>query len=204
MENFGIATEDVQTGLTQDDFDMYYEKWEKYDPKATGYIQMEQTYDLLDELEKPLKLEKPNKLKLVALNVPIYEGELINCVDLLDALTRYVLSTDEETPERIAPKNLGDKVNKMNYKVIGTTMARKREAVAIGVILKAIRKFKQLRAAGLLNTASSPEIDAQYEQTDYIDDIVMEPGEFTGAGNRDGSMPHMDTASSVTPVSIHA
>ena len=32
------ATEDVQQGLTQDDFDMYYETWEKFDEAATQYI----------------------------------------------------------------------------------------------------------------------------------------------------------------------
>jgi len=34
LENFSQATEDVQQGLTQDDFDMYYEKWELFDPEV--------------------------------------------------------------------------------------------------------------------------------------------------------------------------
>jgi len=34
LENFSQATEDVQQGLTQDDFDMYYEKWEQFDPEV--------------------------------------------------------------------------------------------------------------------------------------------------------------------------
>jgi len=35
------ATEDVQQGLTQDDIDMYYEIWERYDEKATQYIHLD-------------------------------------------------------------------------------------------------------------------------------------------------------------------
>ena len=38
LENFSQATEDVQLGLTQDDFDMFYEIWERFDEKATEVI----------------------------------------------------------------------------------------------------------------------------------------------------------------------
>ena len=41
LENFSQATEDVQQGLTQDDFDMYYEVWERFDEKATQYIPLD-------------------------------------------------------------------------------------------------------------------------------------------------------------------
>jgi len=34
LENFSQATEDVELGLTQDDFDMFYEKWEHFDEKV--------------------------------------------------------------------------------------------------------------------------------------------------------------------------
>jgi len=37
LETVGMrlqATEDVQQGLTQDDIDMYYEIWERYDEKT--------------------------------------------------------------------------------------------------------------------------------------------------------------------------
>ena len=37
---------------------------EKYDSKATGYISMHEIGDFLDELEPPLRLAKPNKIKV--------------------------------------------------------------------------------------------------------------------------------------------
>ena len=32
------ATEDVQEGLTDDDYDMYYEIWQQFDPDGTQYL----------------------------------------------------------------------------------------------------------------------------------------------------------------------
>jgi len=71
LENFSQATADVQTGLTPDDFEIYYEKWEKYDQKASGYMPLSEVNDFVDELEPPLRLPKPNRLKLAQLDVPI-------------------------------------------------------------------------------------------------------------------------------------
>lgn len=52
---------------------MYYEKWEEFDPKATGYITLEKTHDLLDALEAPLRMKAPNRWKLAILDVPLYK-----------------------------------------------------------------------------------------------------------------------------------
>lgn len=38
LENYSQATEDVQEGLTDDDYDMYYEIWQQFDPDGTQYI----------------------------------------------------------------------------------------------------------------------------------------------------------------------
>ena len=51
---------------------MYYEKWEQFDLKATGYITLEKTHDLLDALEPPLRMKSPNRGKLAILDVPLY------------------------------------------------------------------------------------------------------------------------------------
>ena len=84
LENFSQATEDVQQGLTQDDFDMFYEKWENYDLKAKGFIRLSQVYDFLDELEPPLQLPKPNRIYLATLQVKlcrqVFEAHACNAV----------------------------------------------------------------------------------------------------------------------------
>lgn len=77
LENFSQATEDVQQGLTQDDFDMYYELWERYDEKASQYIPLDKLCEFVDALEDPLRLPAPNIYKLVSMNIPICEGDKV-------------------------------------------------------------------------------------------------------------------------------
>ena len=74
-----------------DDFDMYYEKWEKYDPEATQYISLEKLSDFVDYLEPPLQLQKPNYFMLVKLDIPIFHDDqhgtaIITTAALINAL----------------------------------------------------------------------------------------------------------------------
>ena len=89
LENYSQATEDVQEGLTDDDYEMYYEIWQKFDPDGTQYLPYGRLSDFVDALEDPLRIAKPNELALVVLDVTIYEGNQCYCVDILDALTKY-------------------------------------------------------------------------------------------------------------------
>lgn len=77
LENFSQATEDVQLGLTQDDFDMYYELWERFDEDATEFIPLEKLSEFADSLEDPLRLPVPNDFKLTIFKIPICEGDKV-------------------------------------------------------------------------------------------------------------------------------
>nr|QPI69427.1 voltage-gated sodium channel invertebrate type 1 variant [Hapalochlaena lunulata] len=139
LENFSQATEDVQQGLTPDDFDMYYEKWEKFDPKATQYIALSELSDFVDFLEEPLQLPKPNHFMLVKLDIPICEGEKVHCVDILQALTRNYLGTaDESAAEEPAAE-------KVDYNPISSTLRRQKEHFAARIIQRAWRQFSANR-----------------------------------------------------------
>nr|AKH03687.1 voltage-gated sodium channel alpha subunit LNav14a21+ [Lymnaea stagnalis] len=140
LENFSQATEDVQQGLTPDDFDMYYEKWEKYDPKATKYIPLDQLSDFVDYLEEPLRLPKPNHFILVKLDIPICEGDKCYCRDILDALTKNFLGTSETAD---IPIKETDK-EKEEYTPISSTLRRQKEHYAARIIQKAYRNYKGL------------------------------------------------------------
>ena len=78
----------LQEGLTDDDYDMYYEIWQQFDPNGTQYIKYGQLSDFLDVLEPPLQIHKPNKYKIISMDIPICKGDLCYCVDVLDALTK--------------------------------------------------------------------------------------------------------------------
>lgn len=92
LENYSQATEDVQEGLTDDDYEMYYEIWQKFDPNGSQYLPFEKLSDFVDALEDPLRIPKPNSLALVLLDINIYEGHQCYCVDILDALTKHFFS----------------------------------------------------------------------------------------------------------------
>ena len=62
---------------------MYYEIWKFYDPKATEFIPFEQLFDFVSDLEKPLRIQKPNRLKLISLNITICENNYVHCNDIL-------------------------------------------------------------------------------------------------------------------------
>lgn len=89
LENYSQATEDVQEGLTDDDYEMYYEIWQKFDPDGTQFLAYDRLSDFLDALELPLRIEKPNELAIVVLDINIYENNRCYCVDILNALTKY-------------------------------------------------------------------------------------------------------------------
>lgn len=161
LENFSQATEDVQQGLTPDDFDMYYEKWEKYDPDATQYISLEQLSDFVDYLEEPLQLPKPNYFILVKLDIPIYEGDLCNCRDILDALTKNFLGTSD-TGDIPAEEGGKDKL-KIEYEVISSTLLRQKEHYAARIIQKAYRNYRSSHGGFDSSVKDPPPYDVAIE-----------------------------------------
>ncbi|XP_033734214.1 sodium channel protein type 4 subunit alpha A-like isoform X1 [Pecten maximus] len=142
LENFSQATEDVQQGLTPDDFDMYYEKWEKFDPDATQFIALEKLSDFVDYLEEPLRLPKPNHFLLVKLDIAICEGDTCFCRDILDALTKNFLGTSDTGD---IPADAGGPKENVEYKPISSTLMRQKEHYAARLIQKAYRAYRRRR-----------------------------------------------------------
>ncbi|XP_066904493.1 sodium channel protein para isoform X5 [Halyomorpha halys] len=147
LENYSQATEDVQEGLTDDDYDMYYEIWQQFDPDGTQYIRYEQLSDFLDVLEPPLQIHKPNKYKIVSMDIPICKGDMMFCVDILDALTKDFFARKgnpiEETAElgEVAP----GRPDEVGYEAVSSTLWRQREEYCARLIQTAWRKHKQAR-----------------------------------------------------------
>ena len=71
------------SSLTDDDYDMYYELWQKYDPKGTEFIEYSQLFEFVSSLDKPLGIPQPNRLKLISFNLPICQNDTIHCSDIL-------------------------------------------------------------------------------------------------------------------------
>ncbi|XP_065082911.1 sodium channel protein para isoform X43 [Ochlerotatus camptorhynchus] len=149
LENYSQATEDVQEGLTDDDYDMYYEIWQQFDPDGTQYIRHDQLSDFLDVLEPPLQIHKPNKYKIISMDIPICRGDMMFCVDILDALTKDFFARKgnpiEETAELGEVQQRPDEVG---YEPVSSTLWRQREEYCARLIQHAWRRHKERKLEG--------------------------------------------------------
>lgn len=200
LENFSQATEDVQQGLTQDDFDMYYEVWERFDEKATQYIPFEKLSEFVDTLEEPLKLPEPNMYKLISLDITICEDDKVHCVDILDALTKNFLGTGGDG-------DLGDIKKgpaRKNYTPVSSTLKRQREIVCARIIQRSWQNFvkrKREERQRLASVAEVPtpetiiRIEEENEDEVDLDEVAMTTPE-----------PHPETGETiqVQEVELHA
>lgn len=96
LENLSQAHQQDEVGITDDDLEMFYSLWERYDPDATQYIFYSQLSDFVDNLEPPLRIPQPNKFACIHLNIPIKKGDRIHCFDVMQALVRRVIGEIEE------------------------------------------------------------------------------------------------------------
>ncbi|XP_058166583.1 sodium channel protein para isoform X8 [Anopheles ziemanni] len=149
LENYSQATEDVQEGLTDDDYDMYYEIWQQFDPDGTQYIRLDQLSDFLDVLEPPLQIHKPNRYKIISMDIPICRGDVMFCVDILDALTKDFFARKgnpiEETAELGEVQQRPDEVG---YEPVSSTLWRQREEYCARLIQHAWKRYKQRHGGG--------------------------------------------------------
>ncbi|XP_061443234.1 sodium channel protein type 5 subunit alpha-like [Rhineura floridana] len=144
IENLNVATEESTEPLGDDEFEIFYEIWAKFDPQATQFISYSALSDFADALTEPLRIPKPNKQELMAMDLPMVNGNKIHCLDILFAFTKRVLgeygemdSFESQIEERY-PK-------KITYEPIVTTLKRKQVESAI-VIQRAFRMHLLHRA----------------------------------------------------------
>ncbi|XP_027767309.1 sodium channel protein type 2 subunit alpha-like [Empidonax traillii] len=143
LENFGVATEESAEPLGEDDFEMFYEVWEKYDPDATQFIEFSKLSDFAASLDPPLNIPKPNTIQLIAMDLPMVSGDRIHCLDILFAFTKRVLGeSDEMDALRIQMEDrfMAANPSKVSYEPITTTLKRKHEEVSAAIIQRAYRR----------------------------------------------------------------
>ncbi|NXH39544.1 SCN5A protein, partial [Dicaeum eximium] len=142
LENFNAATEESAEPLGEDDFDIFYEIWEKFDPEATQFITFSALSDFADALPKPLCVPKPNKVELTAMDLPMVSGDKIHCLDILFAFTKRVLgdSGDMDTLKvQMEEKFMAANPSKRSYEPISTTLRHRQEEASATVIQRAYR-----------------------------------------------------------------
>uniref|UniRef100_A0A8C7R3U5 Sodium channel protein n=1 Tax=Oncorhynchus mykiss TaxID=8022 RepID=A0A8C7R3U5_ONCMY len=144
LENFSVATEESAEPLSEDDFEMFYEVWERFDPDATQFVEYDKLSDFADALDPPLRMAKPNHIQLIKMDLPMVSGERIHCLDILFAFTKRVLGEGEgldllrgQMEERFMASN----PSKVSYEPITSTLRRKQEDMSALVIQRSFRRY---------------------------------------------------------------
>uniref|UniRef100_A0A8C8BIT9 Sodium channel protein n=1 Tax=Otus sunia TaxID=257818 RepID=A0A8C8BIT9_9STRI len=149
LENFNAATEESTAPLGEDDFDIFYEIWEKFDPEATQFITFSVLSDFADALAEPLRVPKPNRVELIAMDLPMVSGDRIHCLDILFAFTKRVLGDSGELDTlkvQMEEKFMAANPSKKSYEPISTTLRHRQEEASATVIQRAYRSHLLLRS----------------------------------------------------------
>ncbi|NXF86075.1 SCN5A protein, partial [Eubucco bourcierii] len=149
LENFNAATEESTEPLGEDDFDIFYEIWEKFDPEATQFITFSELSDFADALAEPLRVPKPNKVELVAMDLPMVSGDKIHCLDILFAFTKRVLGDSgvlDTLKVQMEEKFMATNPSKKSYEPITTTLRHRQEEASATIIQRAYRSHLLLRS----------------------------------------------------------
>ncbi|KAJ9578852.1 hypothetical protein L9F63_004911, partial [Diploptera punctata] len=151
LENFNQAHQEEEIGIVEDDLEMFYIRWSKYDPHATQFIRFSQLSDFIASLDPPLGIPKPNTVALVSFNLPIARGNKIHCLDILHSLVKYVLGHVEETEDF---KKLQDQMDikfkkqfptRKELEIVSSTRIWKRQDKAARIIQSAFREYIRLK-----------------------------------------------------------
>ncbi|XP_052396955.1 sodium channel protein type 8 subunit alpha-like isoform X7 [Carassius gibelio] len=142
LENFSVATEESADPLCEDDFESFYEIWEKFDPTASQFVTFAKLSDFADTLEHPLRVPKPNTIELIAMDLPMVSGDRIHCLDILFAFTKRVLGDSGDLDmmrEQMEERFIAANPSKVSFEPITTTLRRKQEHMSASVIQRAYR-----------------------------------------------------------------
>ncbi|KZC09354.1 Sodium channel protein 60E, partial [Dufourea novaeangliae] len=147
LENFNQAHQEEEIGIVEDDLEMFYIRWSKYDPHATQFINFSQLSDFIASLDPPLGISKPNMVALVSFNLPIARGNKIHCLDILHSLVKHVLGHVEESEDfRKLQEQMDIKFKKQfptrkELEIVSSTRMWKRQDKAARLIQCTIREF---------------------------------------------------------------
>ncbi|NWV25633.1 SCN5A protein, partial [Origma solitaria] len=149
LENFNAATEESTQPLGEDDFETFHEIWQKFDPEATQFIPFSALSDFADALPEPLRVPKPNKAELTAMDLPVVSGDKLHRWDILFAFTKRVLGDSGELDTlkiQMEEKFMADNPSKQSYEPISTTLRQRQEEASATVIQRAYRSHLLLRS----------------------------------------------------------
>ncbi|XP_031410064.1 sodium channel protein type 2 subunit alpha isoform X1 [Meleagris gallopavo] len=177
LENFSVATEESAEPLSEDDFEMFYEVWEKFDPDATQFIEFSKLSDFAASLDPPLLIAKPNKVQLIAMDLPMVSGDRIHCLDILFAFTKRVLGESGEMDAlriQMEDRFMAANPSKVSYEPITTTLKRKQEEVSAVVIQRAFRRHLLRQKVKKVSCIFNQDKDEDEDDLPMKEDMIID------------------------------
>ncbi|XP_068169883.1 sodium channel protein type 4 subunit alpha B-like [Antennarius striatus] len=146
---------DDSEALCEDDLQMFYNTWRRFDADASQYIPYSKLSDFCSALQDPLRIPKPNSVKLIHMDLPLFTGDKIHCLDVFNKLAAQVVndSGDLESLKDRMKEKFNINSSKVSDEPISSTLRRKQEEVAASVIQRAYRK-------GALKPAEGTEVES--------------------------------------------
>ncbi|XP_072770549.1 sodium channel, voltage-gated, type I-like, alpha isoform X2 [Nerophis lumbriciformis] len=183
LENFGVATEESADPLSEDDFEVFYEVWEKFDPRATQFMEYNKLSEFADALDPPLRIAIPNRIELISMDLPMVSGERIHCLDILFAFTKRVLGEGGEMDilrAQMEERFIASNPSKLSYEPITTTLRRKQEDTSALIIQRAFREYlRRLAIAKPLEEAKDniPKDEKPVDKEELVMDKLVSKSE---------------------------
>ncbi|EMP38712.1 Sodium channel protein type 2 subunit alpha [Chelonia mydas] len=177
LENFSVATEESAEPLSEDDFEMFYEVWEKFDPDATQFIEFSKLSDFAASLDPPLLIAKPNKVQLIAMDLPMVSGDRIHCLDILFAFTKRVLGESGEMDTlriQMEDRFMAANPSKVSYEPITTTLKRKQEEVSAVIIQRAFRRYLLKQKIKKVSCMFNQDKDKDEDDLPIKEDMIID------------------------------
>uniref|UniRef100_A0AAX7UBB7 Sodium channel protein n=1 Tax=Astatotilapia calliptera TaxID=8154 RepID=A0AAX7UBB7_ASTCA len=216
LENFSVATEESTEPLSEDDFEMFYEVWEKFDSEATQFIEFSMLSNFADTLSEPLRIPKPNKIHLISMDLPMVSGDRIHCLDILFAFTKRVLGESGEMDalkQQMEEKFMMTNPSKVSHEPITSTLRRKLEEVSAIVIQRCYRRHlvrRQMKQASYLyrqiNYETVVDVENAPETEGLIATMIQHYGPVGAAETADdtvtSSPPSYDSVTRAASLSL--
>ncbi|XP_078008204.1 sodium channel protein type 10 subunit alpha [Phascolarctos cinereus] len=206
LENFNVATEESTEPLSEDDFDMFYETWEKFDPEATQFITFSALSDFADALTGPLRIPKPNQNILIQMDLPLVTGDKIHCLDILFTFTKRVLGESGEMDTlkaQMEEKFMAANPSKVSYEPIANTLRSKQENLSAAIIQRAYRNYLMQHSLRQVTTVCPNEAGERLceratEDEGLIEFMIKENSELADNSETASTMSFPPSYDSVT------
>lgn len=158
LENYNQVMQQEKIGITNEDIDLFYQQWEIYDPNATQFIEYKDLSDFVHRLEGNLRIPKPNKAACALMDIPLVNGSMIHCLDLMQALVKRIVSRYEDVNSegfQLIMQKMEERFraafpSRERHVTTHTTMEMNRQLAAVRVIIRAIRQYRERKLLNAL------------------------------------------------------